>query len=269
MHGNITEESLTVRLRAAGCVFAEEEARLLLAEAGSPDILEHMVFQRTTGLPLEQILGWAEFYGLRISVSPGVFIPRRRTELLAEHALVLISQLTSPVVVELCAGSGAVSAALAAHRELPLEAYAVELQPAAVECARLNLTGRATVLEGDLFLALPDTLRGRIDVVVANAPYVPTAQLGTMPPEARDYEPALTLDGGADGLDVLRRIIVEAPRWLRPGGSVLVECSRYQAETVGLLMAIRGLHPETLSREDPEATIVVGQRAVGTAAAQE
>lgn len=263
-----SEGSLADRLRSAGCVFAEEEARLLLAEAAGSETLEQMVQQRCDGYPLEQILGWAEFYGLRIPVAPNVFIPRRRTELLAGHAISLLENLSHPVFVELCCGSGAVSMAVAAHTASAPEAYAADLQTAAVTCARINLAGQASVFQGDLFEALPGGLRGRIDVVAANAPYVPTAKLGTMPPEARDYEPALTLDGGSDGLAVLRRIIESAPAWLGPEGSVVVECSRKQAEAVGHLMAVRGLDPAIVCREEPEATIAVGRRSPGKAAPQ-
>ena len=260
-----SQESLAARLRLAGCVFAAEEARLLLSEATGSEALEQMVQQRCEGYPLEQVLGWAEFYGLRIPVAPNVFVPRRRTELLAAHAIALLENLSHPVFAELCCGSGAVSMAVAAHAASAPEAYAVDLQTAAVACARTNLAGQASVLQGDLFAALPGGLRGRIDVVAANAPYVPTAQLGSMPPEARDYEPALTLDGGSDGLDVLRRIIESAPAWLGPEGSVVVECSRSQAGAVGHLMAVRGLEPQIMCGEEPEATIAVGRRTSGKA----
>lgn len=270
---NIPEELLAVRLRAAGCVFAEEEARLLLAEASNCSAettgsrkLEQMVQQRCAGLPLEQVLGWAGFCGLRIKVSAGVFIPRRRTELLATHAITLINALTNPVLVELCCGSGAVSLAIASRTSQSLVAYAVDIHPAAIACARINLAGRATVLAGDLFSALPPTLRGRANVVVANAPYVPTAQLDTLPAEARDHEPVVTRDGGTDGLAVLRRIIGSVSDWLAPDGWVLVECSAGQAPVVAHLMAAQGLSPEIITAGDAEATIAVGRQAPGTAA---
>lgn len=273
MHRNIPEERLAARLRAAGCVFAEEEARLLLAEAVKRSAesagfknLERMVQQRCAGLPLEQVLGWAAFCGLRVQVFPGVFIPRRRTEFLAAHAISLISALAKPVLIELCCGSGAVSLAIASRTSHSLEAYAVDLHPAAVACARINLAGRATVLAGDLFSALPPSLPGRADVVVANAPYVPTAQLDTLPLEARDHEPVVTRDGGADGLTLIRRIIGSASDWLAPGGSVLVECSAGQAPVVAQLLAAQGLRPEIITGGDAEATIAVGRRAPGTAA---
>ena len=277
--------ALIARLRAAGCVFAEEEAALLAAEPENTEILEDRVRRRCAGIPLEQILGWSEFYGLRVPVAPGVFVPRRRTELLADRAIAAISQLTRvadaaeltktgersgqaghprPLVVELCCGSGAVTLAISAHSASPFEAYAVDIHPAAVRCARLNLTGKAAVFEGDLFSPLPHDLRGRVDVVVANAPYIPTAQLNTIPREARNHEPAATHDGGSDGLDVLRRIIAGAPEWLSRDGCLLLECSERQAEAVALVMASHRLVPEIARREATDATVVMAKRQLCT-----
>ena len=250
---------LAVRLRTAGCVFAEEEAALLTAEASSAEILEDMVRRRCAGLPLEQILGWSAFFGLRVPVAPGVFVPRRRTELLAARALAELEGRKDAVVVELCCGSGAVSLVLATRADCALESYAVDLQTTAVECAGRTLAGLATVLQGDLFFPLPPLLRGRVDVVLANAPYIPTAQLGTIPREARDYEPALTLDGGSDGLDLLRRIIDAAPDWLRTDGRLLLECSERQGNDVAAIMSARGLRPEIVRGQDMDATVAVGR----------
>ncbi|MBP3043035.1 putative protein N(5)-glutamine methyltransferase [Arthrobacter jiangjiafuii] len=268
VYPNPLEESLALRLRTAGSVFAEAEARLLAAEAWNSAALESMVSRRTAGEPLEQVLGWAEFFGLRVAVAPGVFVPRRRTELLAARTIALLAAGTDPlalpagspnqVVAELCCGSAAVSMAITRHAPTA-SLFAVDIDPAAVRCARRNLDEPAVVLQGDLYEALPAHLRGGIDVVVANAPYVPSAQLGTMPPEARDHEPALTLDGGVDGLDIQRRIIDEAPVWLRPGGTLLLECSERQAPMVGQLMTAAGFVPEILHWEDPDATAASGR----------
>ena len=259
--------ALVARLRAAGCVFAEEEAALLTSEAAGADALEDMVTRRSSGLPLEQILGWSEFLGLRVPVAPGVFVPRRRTELLAALAVERLSGSARPVVVELCCGSGAVTLGIAAHTTSSPELYAVDIQPAAVQRAGLTLAGLATVLAGDLFSPLPAALRGRIDVVVANAPYIPTAQLETLPREAREHEPPLTLDGGSDGLDLLRRIIAAAPEWLRPGGCVLLECSESQSEPVREIMLSRGFRPDIVRREATDATVAVARWEPGTAEA--
>ncbi|GGY89386.1 methylase [Streptomyces olivaceoviridis] len=206
-------------LRAAGCVFAEDEAELILATARTPEETAGMVDRRAVGLPLEQVLGWAEFHGLRVTLEPGVFVPRRRTEFLVDQALAAAPDAT--VVVDLCCGSGALGAALAAALD-GAEVHAADIDPAAVRCAHRNLAafgGRAH--QGDLYDALPAGLRGRVGVLTANVPYVPTAEVALLPAEAREHEPLAALDGGADGLDVLRRVAAGAPGWLAPGGCLL------------------------------------------------
>jgi release factor glutamine methyltransferase len=244
-------------LRAAGCVFAEDEARLLLDAAPTPGALAAAVARRAAGEPLEHVLGWAEFCGLRIAVDPGVFVPRRRTELLVRLGTCLLRP--GAVVVELCCGAAGVAAALAAA--VPgLGVHAADVDPVAVRCAQRNLDpvgGRA--YEGDLDSPLPTTLRGRVDLVVANAPYVPTGAIGLMPPEARDHEPVIALDGGADGLDVQRRVIGVAPRWLTPGGHLVIETSERQAPLTAAAVAAAGLVPRITRDEDRDGTAVVGR----------
>lgn len=248
-------QSVIDRLRAVGCVFAEEEADLVLEASTTPDDVQTMIDQRSAGVPLEQILGWAELSGLRIRVAPGVFVPRRRTELLVEEAVRRLSP--GVCVVDLCCGSGAVAAALSRRVE-DLELYAADVDPVAVSCAETNLVGRAQVLTGDLYAALPPTLRGRIAVITANAPYVPTDAIALMPSEARDHEPRVALDGGSDGLDLHRRIAAEAAHWLAPGGHVLIETSRRQSPTTASLLEDSGLTVEVIRSDDLDATVVVG-----------
>jgi release factor glutamine methyltransferase len=240
-------------LRNAGCVFAEDEARLLTEAAADPDELARLVEQRVAGIPLEQLLGWAEFYGLRIAVEPGVFVPRRRTELLVAQAVQRAPRHAT--VVELCCGSGAVAAALTTVLDHP-DVYAADVDPAAVHCARRNLPN-AQVYEGDLDAPLPESLASRVDVLVANAPYVPTEEIAFMPPEARDHEPRVALDGGADGLDIARRVMAVAPRWLAPTGVVLVETSKRQAPLLADAAIRAGLSPRVVSDEDIGGTAVV------------
>jgi release factor glutamine methyltransferase len=250
------------RLRAAGCVFAEDEARLVVEAAGSPEELERLVSSRMAGAPLEHLLGWAEFCGLRIALDPGVFVPRRRTQLLVRQAIALAGQRS--VVVELCCGSGAISAALIAARA-HLELYAVDVDPAAVTCARRNLAASACrVLPGDLYDPLPAGLRGRVDLLLANAPYVPTDAIGMMPAEARAHEPTVALDGGHDGLEVQRRIAADAGSWLAPGGHLLVETSRHQALHSLRILRENGLDARVVHSAEFDATIVVGTRPVST-----
>jgi release factor glutamine methyltransferase len=244
------------RLRVAGCVFAEDEAGLLVAASGSPEELAELVDRRVAGLPLEQVLGWAEFCGLRIAIDPGVFVPRRRTEFLVAEAAALTRSGT--VVVDLCCGSGAISAALAAA--VPgIEVHAADVDPAAVSCARRNLPA-GQVHEGDLFDALPPVLRNRVAVLVANVPYVPTDAIALMPPEAREHEPRVALDGGDDGLDVARRVIAAAPGWLAPGGSLLFETGEQQASAAVAAVRAGGLAARVASDDELGATVVVGTR---------
>lgn len=253
---------IAARLRAAGCVFAEDEARLLGSTARTPADLAAMVDRRVAGLPLEHVLGWAEFCGLRMAVEPGVFVPRRRTEFLVRQAAARARGCRSAVVVDLCCGSGALGAALAAAVDRP-ELYASDVDPAAVRCARRNVAAAGgRVYQGDLYEPLPVTLRGRVDVLLANVPYVPTEEIGLLPAEARVYEPRVALDGGADGLDVLRRVAAAAPRWLTPGGCLLVETSERQvAHAVGTF-GRSGLTPAVARSEESHATVVVGTRPV-------
>ncbi|MGI9157864.1 MAG: putative protein N(5)-glutamine methyltransferase [Marmoricola sp.] len=247
------------RLRAAGCVFAEEEADLLLAEARTPDGLESLVSRRVAGEPLEHLLGWVEFCGLRLLVDPGVFVPRQRTALLVRQAETEAAAHEHPVVVDLCCGCGAMAVVLA--ERLPgVEVHAADLDPVAVANARRNLEHRGgQVHAGDLYDALPQEICGRVDVLVVNAPYVPTGAIAMMPPEARDHEPSTALDGGADGLDVHRRVAQGAPEWLSRGGMLLVEVSTRQAPVAAELLKGYGLEPRIVRSEEHHATVVTGR----------
>ncbi|MER5353702.1 putative protein N(5)-glutamine methyltransferase [Kitasatospora sp. NPDC002551] len=247
------------RLRAAGCVFAEDEARILLAAAATPAELAVMVRDRAAGRPLEHVAGWAEFAGLRIAVDPGVFVPRRRSEFLARSAAALVRE--DALVVDLCCGTGALGAALAATAEHRVRLYAADVDPAAVRCARRNLAATgAGVFEGDLFDALPPGLRGRVDVLLANVPYVPTDDIALLPAEARLHEARPALDGGADGLDVLRRVAADAPHWLAPGGALLFETSDQQAGTALGVVTAAGLSATLGYDDDLDATVVTAVR---------
>lgn len=268
----VPRSDVVARLRAAGCVFAEQEARLLMQAARTPPELDAMVARRVAGLPLEHILGWAQFCGLRIAVDPGVFVPRRRTELLVREGAALARPAGAPhrpgsgeatVVVDLCCGSGAVGVALAAALTR-VELHAVDLDPAAVACARRNVAaaGGGAVYQGDLYEPLPAGLRGRVHVLVANAPYVPTAAIRLMAPEARLHEPLVALDGGPDGLDLQRRVIGGAPAWLAWGGCLLVETSERQAPQTVRAVSRARLVPRVVRSRALDATVVIGTRAV-------
>lgn len=255
-----TLPAIVTALRAAGCVFAEDEARLLVEEAAHARELARMVERRSAGVPLEHVLGWVEFCGVRMEVDTGVFVPRRRSELLVRHAVAVLGP--AAVVVDLCCGSGALGLAIAT--ESPgLELHSVDVDPVAVRCARRNVESiGGCVHEGDLFDPLPGTLRGRVDVVVANVPYVPSGAIALMPPEARDHEPRVALDGGPDGLDIQRAVAASAPRWLRPGGHLLVETSAHQAATTDDIFTRAGLLARIVHSGELDATAIVGTRPV-------
>jgi release factor glutamine methyltransferase len=281
----------TDRLRSAGCVFAEDEVAVLSAAADDEAALTGLVSRRAAGEPLEQVVGYADFGGLRIRLRPGVFVPRVRSELLVRLATdaarrasadraaadraaadrVAAHQATTgraaedrttaeqgldPVVVDLCCGSGALGAVVV-HRVPGVRLHATDVAAAAVACARDNLAGTgAAVHRGDLFAALPAALHGHVDVLLANVPYVPTAHLPLLPAEARLHEPREALDGGGDGLDVFRAVVAGAPRWLAPGGVLLSECTGAQAAAAVAAIRAAGLRPEVV--EDEEATAVLG-----------
>ena len=247
-------DGLVDALRAAGCVFAEQEAEVLRGEARTRGHLEFMLARRVAGEPLEQVVGWAEFCGLRVAVAPGVFVPRRRTGLLVDLATDHLQGRVEPVVVDLCCGTGAIGLAIA-DRVGSVDLHAADLDPAAVACARRNL-GDDRVHEGDLYDALPAELAGRVDVLVVNAPYVPSDEIALMPPEARDHEHRVALDGGPDGLDVHRRVAAGAPGWLSPGGALLVETSVEQATGTRAAAEAAGLRSEVVAREETMSTAV-------------
>lgn len=246
-------DPLVARLRAAGCVFAEDEAALL-RETAEGDALEALVVRRIAGEPLEVLLGWAEFDGLRVAVAPGVFVPRVRTELLVELALEGLR--TGAIVVELCCGVGAIAAAIR-NRRPEVEVWASDIDPDAVAVARQNLPPER-VSEGDLFDALPHELRGRVDVLVANAPYVPTDEIAYMPSEARDHEHHVALDGGVDGLAIQARIAAGCRAWLASGGRVIIETSEAQAPRTASLLQDAGLRTRVVRDDDRDGTAVVG-----------
>jgi release factor glutamine methyltransferase len=247
--------ALVARLRAAGCVFAEDEAALLVDAADDQAHLEQLVARRVGGTPLEQVLGWADFCGVRVLLGPGVFVPRQRTALLVEAAVEHLRGRPGAVVLDVGCGSGALAAAVA-RSSGPLEVWASDVDPAAVACARRNLPPER-VVQGDLYAALPPTLRGRADVVLANGPYVPSGEVAGMPPEARDHEHRVALDGGPDGLDLQRRVIAEAPGWLAPGGLVLVETGLPQLGATQALVTAAGLAARVW-RDDERGALVVG-----------
>ncbi len=240
-------------LRAAGCVFAAEEAALLVDATADHDSLAALVQRRVDGEPLEHVLGWAQFATLRIKVGPGVFVPRRRTEFVARVASRLVP--AGGTLVDLCCGSGAI-AAVVAHARPDVTVTAADIDPVAIAFAARNLApfGAAAIVS-DMDSALDSRLGASVDIVTACAPYVPTREIALMPHEARDFEPIAALDGGADGTDVQARVFEAATRLLRPGGVAIVETSDHLLDAS--IAAARRLGMTASSERDDDAGAVV------------
>lgn len=199
-----------------------------------------LVATRAEGMPLQYVTGEMPFRHLVIKVEPGVFIPRPETEVLVDVALGLVGDADAPLVLDLCTGSGCVAVSIAAERE-KARVWATDLDDGAVGVARANalragVADRVEVLHGDLFDPVPPELLGRVDLVVSNPPYVPSADLPALPDEVLGFEPVRALDGGPDGLDVVRRIAEEAFAWLAPSGALALEVDSRRADDAARLL---------------------------------
>lgn len=198
--------------------------------------------QRAEGMPLQYVTGEVPFRHLVLDVRPGVFIPRPETEILVDIGLESLSLggVREPLVIDLCTGSGAVAVSLA-FEQTSARVWATDLSPEAVECASANaaragVAERVRILHGNLFDSLPQELLGRADLILANPPYIPSARIQSLPGEVATYEPGLALDGGADGLDAVRRIIKEAGKWLAPGGAIAIEIDETHSDAAHAAM---------------------------------
>lgn len=260
------------RLAAAGIATARQDAEGLLARALGTTrlglytsgrapvtgpggvVFEALVARRARHEPLQYLLGEAEFCGLVLELGPGVFIPRPETEALVDLALAL-GPPEGASVLDLCTGSGAVACALGARRP-GWTVWAVERAGLAADCARANvrrlgLDGRVRVREGDLFGPLRGSVPARAaDLIVANPPYLATSVLPALPIEVRDWEPREALDGGPDGLALIRRLLAQAPEWLRPGGGLLVEIGGEQGPAARALAEADGRYAPALVHRD-------------------
>jgi release factor glutamine methyltransferase len=216
-----------VVLSQAGFVAAADEAEQLVASAaGDADLLDSLTGRRLSGEPLAWITGSASFCGMEIQVEPGVYVPRWQSEPLARLAVRRLP--ATGVAIDLCTGSGAIAAVLAAHRP-GARVVASDLDQRAVACAELN--GVDTHC-GDLFDPLPGWLEGSTDVVVGVVPYVPAHALRLLPRDTLTFESSLAYDGGHEGTDVLRRVLRDSPRFLRRGGVLLLELGGEQADAL-------------------------------------
>ncbi|MGZ4109833.1 MAG: N5-glutamine methyltransferase family protein [Actinomycetota bacterium] len=232
-------------LAAAGCVAPSAEAdEIVRAAANGTRDVDEMVARRVRGEPLAWVVGSTGFCGLRIAVDPGVFVPRPQSEALALRAVQLLP--ADGVAVDLCTGCGAIAAVLREHRP-DATILGTDLDPVAVACARRN---GVDARPGDLDEPLPAELRGRVDVVTAVVPYVPTEELHLLPSDVRAFEPRAALDGGAGGLIVLGRAAEAAARSLRPGGSAIFELGGDQAVTMRDVFARLGFDRVCVHRDE-------------------
>ena len=216
--------TIIARLRAAGCLAPAEEADELLRPTPDAPTLERWIDGREHGVPLPWLTGSALFAGRRIVIEPGVYVPRPQTEELARRAAARLAE-SAGAAADLCTGSGAIAAHLRA--ELPAsDVFAVDLDVRAVRCARRN--GVVSIV-GNMGAALRDR---SVDVVTCVAPYVPTGELAFLPADVRRHEPPIALDGGGDGLDLVRRAIDDAARVVTPGGWFLTEIGGDQERAV-------------------------------------
>lgn len=236
---------LAALLARGGFIAASEEAAELIAAAGGDrERLDAMVARRLNGEPLAWITGTARFCDLDVRVDPGVYVPRWHTELLARRAAELLPE--DGVAIDLCTGSGAVAAVMRARRP-HARVVAADIDERAVACAVAN---GVEAYHGDLFAPLPGDLHGRVDVVVAVVPYVPTDELPLLQRDTFTFETALAYDGGADGAGILRRVVAGSPDWLRPGGTLLLELGGDQPDLLAGDFARSGFAGVSVLRDD-------------------
>ncbi len=226
--------------------------RLLMVDAvaaGDRDAFEALVERREQGIPLQHLTGVAHFGDVSVAVGPGVFIPRPETEVLASRALAVLEGRPEPVVVELCAGSGALTRHLWTRRP-DASFHAVELSDDAIGWLRRNLADTPTrVVHGDMADAFAD-LDGTVDLVVANPPYIPLESWAEVPAEVRDHDPYVALFSGDDGLDAMRVVADVAARLLRPSATVLAEHADQQGESAPAVFTRHGAWSRVVDHPD-------------------
>ncbi len=259
--------SVLQTLSEAGCIAAGEEAdELIQAAAGNAALLDDMVTRRTGGEPVAWLTGSITFCGIRLHVAPGVYVPRRQSEPLAQRAAMLLP--SEGVAVDLCTGAGAIAAVMG--KAVPsAKVLATELDDDAVRCARRN---GVEVFEGHLDEPLPRDLEHRVDVLTAVVPYVPTAALRLLPRDVQAFEPLLALDGGPDGTDLLREVARRSTRWLHRGGWLLLELGGDQAEPMERFLRDLGFEGTDVMADedgDPRAICATLRRPARWALAEE
>lgn len=219
-------DATVARLVAAGCVAAPEEAAELLAVAADAAAIEAMIVRREQGEPLPWITGTVTFGGRVVQVDPGVYVPRFQTEDLARRAVERLP--VGGAAVDLCTGAGAIAVLLQAEVPTAL-VIGIDRDTRAAACARRN---GVPVIVADVAIPVPLARRSGFDLVTAVAPYVPTDDLRYLPADVQRYEPRATLDGGSDGLDLVRAVVAAAAGLLRPGGWLLTEIGGDQVDAL-------------------------------------
>lgn len=236
---------LTDRMSKAGFLAAEEEAEELLScAAGDGEQLAAMLRRRLTGEPLAWITGRLTFCGIEVRVDAGVYVPRWQSEGLARRALECLPH--DGIAIDLCTGSGAIAKTLMVGRPRAW-VLACDLDERAIACAAGN---GVEVYRGDLFAPLPAALQARADLVVAVVPYVPTGELELLQRDTFTFESRLFYDGGPDGTAVLRRVVGDAPRFLRDGGTLLLELGGDQADVMWPELLRLGYHSIAVLRDE-------------------
>jgi release factor glutamine methyltransferase len=228
---------------------------------------ERDIERRSAREPLQYITGTQEFWGLPFKVTPAVLIPRPETELVVETAIKAANRKSTPVIVDLCTGSGCIAISLA--KELPhARIFATERSYAALDIARRNarqnsVADRVRFLAGDLFDPLEEMdLRKNIDIIVANPPYIRSDELPTLQPEVRDYEPEMALIAGTEGTEIAERIILQSPEYVKPGGSLVMEMGIGQADALRVIIDETGKYGpiEVLKDLSGIERVIVAQR---------
>jgi release factor glutamine methyltransferase len=249
-----TLREAAARLEAAGVASPMHDARVLLRHAAAHSLdVGPLIERRAARVPLQHIVGSAGFRHLELAVGPGVFVPRPESELLVDAVLGFVAGASAPLVVDLCAGSGAIGLSVA--KECPAaRVHLVEVSDTALPWLRRNAAGypNVTIHHADL-TAAPTGVDHSVDVVVSNPPYVADDERDLVDPEVRDHDPGPALWAGADGLDVIRAVAARARDLLRPGGQLIVEHSDRQGEAAPRVVAAAGFadvadHPDLTGR---------------------
>ncbi|TDO52415.1 release factor glutamine methyltransferase [Kribbella sp. VKM Ac-2527] len=236
-------------LLAFVCGVSRTRLSLIEITADQQTRYDELVARRAQREPLQHLTGTAAFRYRELAVGPGVFVPRPETEVLVGWILDRLADVKSPLVVDLCSGSGAIAGAVATERP-DSTVHAVELSPEACVWARRNLEGTgATLHERDIDGCLPE-LDGRVDAVIANPPYIPLTAWESVTTEVRDHDPALALWSGDDGLDEIKVVAATAGRLLRPGGWFGCEHADVQGESAPAVFAATGLFTEVRDQLD-------------------